>query len=43
MENNQQTGPDLKKSQGAGTGGMNNNRGGQGAGPDGNMPKSSEI
>lgn len=39
MENNQQTGPDLKKSQGAGTGGMNNNRGGQGAGPDGNMPK----
>lgn len=30
MDNNYQTGPDLKKSQGTGTGGMNGNQNGQG-------------
>ena len=38
MDNNHQTGPDLKKSQGTGAGGMNSNQNGQG-GPEGNVPK----
>ena len=38
MDNNHQTGPDLKKSQGTGAGGMNSNQNGRG-GPEGNVPK----